>query len=89
MPPKNSKPTNAQMLDAAWAALAARAAVKEPPPGSKSVYDFAKLSGKSAAAARYFLNAEVQAGRMECGNYTVSDGAQGHTVKLYTPKAKP
>jgi hypothetical protein len=85
MQPKNSKPTNASQFDAAWAEFAARASKKEPPAGSLSVYQFAEMAGKSVPQARYFLNREVQAGRMTSGTYSVLVNGQHHTVKLYTP----
>lgn len=87
MQPKHSKPTNAELLDQAWKDLAARAAVKEPPPGAMSVYAFAKLAGQSVPSARYFLNKEVQEGRMIAGNYSVVVRGQKHTARLFTLKS--
>lgn len=74
-------------IEAMWAEMAARAAVKVPPPGSMSVYDFAKLAKQTVPSARYFLNNEVLEGRMDAGNYSIMVRGQKHTVRLFTPKA--
>jgi predicted transcriptional regulator len=77
-----------QSIESMWADLSRRASVKQPPHGSMTVYDFAKLAGQTVPSARYFLNNEVRAGRMIADNYSIWRSGQKHTVKLFTPVAK-